>query len=116
MDPDDFEPDGTDFEAHVWPLLAARVPGFETARVRRAWVGHYDWNEFDRNAFVGAVPGVGGLAAACGFSGHGLQQGPAVGRALAELVVHGEYSTLDLAPLGIGRLERGERLVEANVI
>lgn len=114
--PDDFERDATTFESDAWPKLARRVPGFEAARERRAWVGHYDWNAFDHNALVGLVPGCANLAFACGFSGHGLQQGPAVGRGLAELVAHGRYVTLDLAALGVDRLARGEPLVETHVI
>ena len=51
-----------------------------------------------------------------GFSGHGLQQSPAVGRGIAELIVRGRYRTLDLSPLGIERLARGERIVELNVV
>jgi glycine/D-amino acid oxidase-like deaminating enzyme len=114
--PDDFEPDGTSFERDLWPLLAARVPGFEAARCTRSWVGHYDYNWFDQNAFVGPVPDIGNLLFACGFSGHGLQQAPAVGRGLAELVVHGAYRTLDLGPLGYERWVTGRPLVETNVI
>jgi glycine/D-amino acid oxidase-like deaminating enzyme len=114
--PDDFEPDGTSFERDLWPLLAARVPGFEAARCTRSWVGHYDYNSFDQNAFVGAAPGLGNLLFACGFSGHGLQQAPAVGRGLAELIVHGAYRSLDLEPLGYGRWLAGQPLIETNVI
>lgn len=116
VDPDDFEPDGTMFENDLWPALAARVPGFEQARVRRSWVGHYDYNTFDQNAFVGPVPSVANLLIACGFSGHGLQQGPAIGRGLAELVRDGEYRALDLRPLAYERYLRGMPLVEACVI
>lgn len=116
VDPDDFEPDATSFESDLWPGLAARVPGFEQARVKRSWVGHYDYNTFDQNAFVGRVPGIEHLFFACGFSGHGLQQGPAIGRGLAELVTEGEYRCLDLRALGYARYLRGVPLVEACVI
>jgi glycine/D-amino acid oxidase-like deaminating enzyme len=116
VEPDDFAADGTSFERDLWPLLAARVPGFEAARCARSWVGHYDYNAFDQNAFVGPVRAARNLLIACGFSGHGLQQAPAVGRGLAELVVHGGYRSLDLSPLDYERYLARRPLVEINVI
>lgn len=116
VDADDFEPDATSFEEAIWPALAQRIPDFEALRVSRFWVGHYDYNVFDQNAFIGHVPQFRNLLIACGFSGHGLQQAPAVGRALAELVVHGRYRSLDLADLSYDRYVRNEPLMEANVI
>jgi FAD-dependent oxidoreductase domain-containing protein 1 len=116
VEPDDFTPDGTSFEQHAWPVLAARVPQFEAARCTREWVGHYDYNAFDHNAFVGHVPAASNLLIASGFSGHGLQQAPAVGRGLAELIVHGRYTSLDLGPLGYQRYLEHRPLREANVI
>ena len=56
------------------------------------------------------------LVFANGFSGHGIQQSPAVGRGVAELLVHGDYRTLDLSPLAFERLARGEPVVELNVV
>ncbi|WP_338032065.1 NAD(P)/FAD-dependent oxidoreductase [Elioraea rosea] len=114
--PDDFEVDHALFEETVWPTLAARVPAFERLRMERAWAGHYDMNLFDHNAFAGAAPGLEGLLLACGFSGHGLQQAPAVGRGLAELAAHGRFLSLDLSPLSPARFAAGERLVERNVV
>jgi glycine/D-amino acid oxidase-like deaminating enzyme len=113
---DDFEPAGPSFDDALWPLLAARVPGFEEARSTRSWVGHYDYNVFDQNAFVGPVPSLRNLYIASGFSGHGLQQAPAVGRGLAELIVYGGYRSLDLSPLSFDRYLSGTPLVEDNVI
>jgi len=92
------------------------VPAFEALRVERAWAGYYDMNVFDHNAIVGAHPALPNLWFAAGFSGHGLQQAPAAGRALAELIVHGAFRSLDLAPLGFERLIRAQPLREANVI
>ena len=74
------------FDEHLWPVLAARVPAFEALRVRSAWAGYYEMNLFDHNGVVGALPGWRNAYIACGFSGHGLQQAPAVGCALASLV------------------------------
>lgn len=112
----DFEVDYTFFEETIWPVLAARVPAFEAIRPGRAWAGHYDLNFFDHNAIVGPLPGIANLVVATGFSGHGLQQAPAVGRGLAELVTHQRYTTLDLSPLGYDRVVTGRPLREENVV
>lgn len=118
-DPDadgDFEVDYEFFDEHVWPVLAARVPAFEAIKRGRAWAGHYDMNLFDHNALVGAVPGTLNVWLANGFSGHGLQQSPAVGRGLAELMVAGQFQTLDLGDLAPVRLVDRRPLVEKNVV
>lgn len=115
-DSDDFEVDHAFFDEVVWPALAARVPAFERIRPGRAWAGHYDMNAFDQNAFIGAVEGVAGFYLANGFSGHGLQQSPAVGRGLAELIVHGAYCTLDLSPLAFSRLAGNAPVRELKVV
>ena len=112
----DFEVDWSLWEEQLWPTLARRVPGFAAARVLSAWAGHYDVHLLDHNAVVGAHPNVENLLFANGFSGHGLQQAPAVGRALAETIVDGGYQTLDLSPLGWQRVLRGEPLRELNVV
>jgi len=118
QDPDchDFNVDYALFEEHVWPTLAARVPAFEAIRPGAAWAGCYDMNLFDHNAFVGGVAGLSGFYLALGFSGHGLQQSPAVGRGLAELIVTGAYQSLDLSPLTYGRLAANAPIVEKNVV
>lgn len=115
-DATDFEVDWPLFEESYWPALAARVPAFESIRPGRAWAGHYDMNLFDHNAIVGRAVGTTNVYLANGFSGHGLQQSPAVGRGLAELVAHGRYVTLDLSDLGHTRLVENRPLLERNVI
>ncbi|QTL04565.1 FAD-binding oxidoreductase [Aquabacter sp. L1I39] len=117
-DPDstDFEVDHTFFEERIWPVLAERVPAFERIRQGRAWAGHYDMNLFDHNAILGAAPDVDNLLLANGFSGHGLQQSPAVGRGLAELITYGSYRSLDLSPLAYERLTRAAPLLETAVV
>ncbi len=117
-DPDDapLEPEFERFESELWPLLAARVPAFEALRQRRAWAGYYEMNTFDHNGIVGPHPQWRNLVLATGFSGHGMQQSPAVGRGVAELLVHGGYRTLDLAPLAYARIAAGEPLLERNVV
>jgi FAD-dependent oxidoreductase domain-containing protein 1 len=104
------------FEERVWPVLAARVPLFDTIKVVNAWVGQYDYNALDQNAVLGAHPELMNFYFANGFSGHGLQQGPAVGNAIAELIVHGAYRTIDLKRFGYARVQRNEPLFEKNVI
>jgi FAD-dependent oxidoreductase domain-containing protein 1 len=113
---DDFEVDYEFFDEYVWPALAARVPAFEAIKRGRAWAGHYDMNLFDANAIVGRVPGAANVYLANGFSGHGLQQSPGIGRGLAELIVHGRYTTLDLGDLGPERLIDNRPLIEKNVV
>lgn len=112
----DFDVDYAFFENHVWPILAARVPAFEAIRPGAAWAGTYDMNLFDHNAFIGPVSGLDGFFLALGFSGHGLQQSPAVGRGLAELIAAGSYQSLDLSPLSFDRLAANSPIVEKNVV
>jgi glycine/D-amino acid oxidase-like deaminating enzyme len=104
------------WEERLWPALAARVPGFEAARLQSAWAGHYDVNTLDANVILGPHPEVANLLFANGFSGHGLQQAPAVGRALAELVLAGRFTSLDLSALGWERVLAGRPLRELNVV
>ena len=104
------------FEEVLWPILAARVPGFEALRLKRSWAGHYDMNTLDQNVILGAHPDVDNLLFANGFSGHGLQHSPAIGRALSELVTFGEFRTLDLAALGWSRIVNNRPYLEANII
>jgi len=112
----DYEVDWPLFDETIWPALAHRVPAFENLRVKRAWAGHYDLNVFDANAIVGRFGAYANAYVAGGFSGHGIQQSPAVGRALAELIVAGRYETLDLSALGYDRIAAGRPLLERNVI
>ena len=100
----------------IWPALAQRVPAFESIRPGRAWAGHYDMNLFDQNAIVGRAPGLANGWIAAGFSGHGLQQAPAIGRGLAELIQHGRFLSLDLAEFCVERIVQNRTLRERNVI
>ena len=104
------------FEEIIWPTLAHRIPAFEAIRLVRAWAGLYAMNPVDQNALIGPHPDCHGLLLANGFSGHGLQQAPAVGRGLAEWIVHGRYVSLDLSPLSLDRLRGGRPLIEQAVV
>lgn len=116
VDADDFEARHEEWEELVWPALAARSAAFEALKLTGYWAGHYDTNTLDRNAVIGPHPEIANFLFANGFSGHGLQQAPAVGRALAEWIAFGEYRGLDLAPLGWGRVASGVPFPEAAVI
>lgn len=117
-DPDclDLEVDHAWFEERIWPVLAARVPAFEAIKLTNAWAGHYAYNPFDQNAILGPHPDCPRFLLANGFSGHGLQQSPAVGRAIAELIVHGAYRSLDLSRFAYDRVARQRPVVERNVV
>lgn len=104
------------FEEIVWPQIATRVPAFEAIKVTGAWAGHYDYNTLDQNAIIGPHPEITNFYFANGFSGHGLQQSAGAGRAIAELIVHGGFRTIDLTRLGYDRIRRGEPLLELNII
>jgi sarcosine oxidase len=117
-DPDclDFELDYKPFEELIWPTLANRVPVFEAIKLIRAWAGHYDYNVLDQNVLIGPAPQVPNFHFANGFSGHGVQQSPAIGRALSELIVFGEYRTLDLSRFSFDRIASGKLIKEANIV
>lgn len=112
----DFDVQHELFEEVLWPILAHRVPAFEALRNTHSWAGHYDMNTVDQNVILGAHPAVSNLLFANGFSGHGMQQAPAVGRALAELVTHGDYQTLNLSRLGWARILADDPIIEHNVV
>ena len=115
-DPTDFVPDHGAFERFLWERVAARLPGFETARVLRDWAGHYDYNSLDQNAFVGMHPGRPELWHLNGFSGHGLQHAPGAGRGLAELMLDGCFRSLDLTELSPERLVTGKAFRETAIV
>ena len=114
-DRDRLEVDNDLFET-IWPLLARRVPAFETLKLQRTWAGYYAYNTLDQNAILGPHPEVENFILANGFSGHGLQQSPAVGRALSELITFGSYATLDLSRFGCERIIEQKPVRELNVV
>ncbi|MFT6023802.1 MAG: glycine/D-amino acid oxidase-like deaminating enzyme [Ascidiaceihabitans sp.] len=116
VDFDDFVQDHSIWEEKVWPIIATRVPAFERVKLINAWAGHYAFNTLDQNAIIGPHTNVSNFLFANGFSGHGFQQSPAMGRGISEHIIYGEYRALDLSPFGYGRIERGEKFVEKAVI
>mgnify|MGYP001479267321 CR=1 FL=1 len=113
---DDLEVDNHWFEEMVWPTLAHRIPSFEAIKLISAWAGWYDYNTIDQNGIVGRHPEIRNLIFANGFSGHGLQQSPAVGRAVMELVTGNEFLTINLKRFGYERIAERRLLIEKNVV
>ncbi|MGQ0674625.1 MAG: NAD(P)/FAD-dependent oxidoreductase [Rhodospirillales bacterium] len=117
-DPDclDYELDYSLYENVVWPTLAERVPAFAAIKLVRAWACQYDYNTLDQNLIVGPHADCANFLLANGFTGHGLQQSPAAGRALAELIVHGGFRSIDLTRFGFARVRRNQPIKELNVV
>ncbi|MDY6875292.1 MAG: FAD-binding oxidoreductase [Chloroflexota bacterium] len=92
-----------------------RLPILERAGLASRWAGLYE-NSPDAHPILGHIPGAEGLYCIGGFSGHGFQHGPACGLLLAEEILDGEAHTLDITSLHIDRFERGEEIVEYNVV
>jgi glycine/D-amino acid oxidase-like deaminating enzyme len=112
-----FEMDPDWFQEVVWPACASRVPEFEALKLKREWSGLYDECELDGNMILGKCPGrLDNFHLACGFSGHGLMHAPAVGRALAELIVQGRFATIDLERMGYQRVLDNAPYRETGII
>lgn len=116
VDPADFAVMHDEFETEIWPTLANRVPAFEAIKVVNSWAGHYDYCTLDHNVILGPHVEVKNFLFANGFSGHGLQQSPAMGRGLSELITYGGFRTLDLSPFGYARVAANRPFLEDTVI
>ena len=116
VDYNDFIMDHDRWQDHVWPTIAARIPQFEAIRVVNEWAGHYAFNTLDQNAILGPHHEIGNFIFQNGFSGHGLQQSPAMGRGVSELIAYGEYRSLDLSPFSWDRIVENRPIVETAVI
>ena len=113
-DPDRFaESNDADFIAVVRERLAQRLPRMAGAAYGRGHAGIYDLTR-DGRAVLGAIPGVGGLFVAAGFSGTGFKTSPAVGAAMAELILTGKSWTADLSPFAFERFAAGKLIRSAN--
>ena len=113
---DDFSMDFNLWEQHAWPVIATRIPQFEAVKVTHEWAGHYAYNTFDHNAIVGPHPEVENFIFLNGFSGHGLQQSPAMGRGTAEWLTYGEFRALDLSPFKYERIVQNRPIIEKAII
>ncbi len=116
VDFDDFAMDHGIWEDKIWPAIATRIPQFEAIKVVTEWAGHYAFNTLDHNAVIGPHTETKNFFFLNGFSGHGLQQSPAMGRGMSELLTYGTFKTLDLSPLGYNRIARNEPYNEVAVI
>ncbi len=116
VDHDEFTMDQDLWLDKIWPALATRIPAFEAVKVISEWAGQYDYNVLDQNAITGPHPEIGNFLFLNGFSGHGLQQSPAMGRATAEWILHGGYRTLDMSDFHYQRIAEGRALVEGAII
>ncbi len=118
QDPDceDFEIDHSWFDDEIWPILAHRVPAFAEIKVQSAWAGLYEYNTFDQNAILGRHPEIENMVFLNGFSGHGVQQSPAAGRAISELITYGAYKSFDLGRFSYDRIAAGAPIKEINVV
>lgn len=112
----DFRWRRSSFIDHIWPTLTQRVENFEKVKIERGWAGLYDYNTMDQNAILGEYPNMKGYFVAFGFSGHGMQQAPAVGKCLSELIRTGQYESLDLSPLRVERFAENQLVIEDAII
>lgn len=111
-----FQWDRDYFHETIWPALAHRIPLFDELKVVSGWAGLYEINQWDYNGIIGGHPEVSNFFMAVGFSGHGFQQAPAVGKALSEKIRLGRYETIDVTPLGYERILEGRKVLEEEVI
>ena len=131
------------FEETIWPVLYNRAEAFGEMKVLGSsedavlmtsngfplmtsdclphqvlgsWAGWYEYNTFDQNAIIGWHPDLPNVVHLNGFSGHGLQHAPAAGRAVAELVEHGAFRTLDLSLFSFDRVMEGRPVLETGIV
>ena len=116
VDFDDFTMDNELWENAVWPILFNRIPQFESLKLISQWAGHYAMNTVDQNAIVGPHNIIQNFFFLNGFSGHGTQQAPAMGRATAELLIYDTFKTIDMSAFKYERLLSGDKVIEEAII
>lgn len=104
------------FNEYVWPILASRVPAFNTLRLKAAWAGYYDYNVYDQNLIFGPHPYHPKFYFANGLSGHGVQHALAIGRAMFELIFYGEYKTIDMSKFSFQRFINDTPVIEHAIV
>lgn len=112
----DYTVDTPYFEQEIWPDLADRMETLDRLRLTNYWRGCYEYNTIDFNAIIGLHPDTQNFYLINGFSGHGMMQAPAAGRGVAEMIMHGEYRTLDLSELNIRRFRENKLVIEKAII
>ena len=85
-------------------------------QIKSAWTGFYDYNTWDQNAIIGDHPYIPNLWFITGCSGHGIQQAPALGRALMELMIYKQFKTIDLSRFSFDRVLDGKKILERNIV
>jgi FAD-dependent oxidoreductase domain-containing protein 1 len=100
----------------LWSVFASRVPSFENLKVTGSWVGYYEYNTLDQNGIFGRHPVIKNFVFVNGFSGHGIQQCPAAGRAVAEVILEGDSASIDLRRMYFDRIISQEPFTELNVV
>ena len=116
VDFDDFIMDDNLWETTVWPTLFHRIPQFDSLKLISQWAGHYAMNTVDQNAIIGPHNIIQNFFFLNGFSGHGTQQAPAMGRATAELLTYGAFKTIDMSAFKYERLLSGNKVIEEAII
>ena len=116
VDYDDFIQDFSIWEQKAWPVIATRIPQFEAIKLINSWAGHYAYNTLDQNAILGPHTEVVNFMFVNGFSGHGFQQSPAMGRGTSEWITYGQYRSLDLTPFHYDRVAENRPFLEKAVI
>jgi sarcosine oxidase subunit beta len=104
-----------DFLEKVLEIGLKRYPALADAAINRSWAGLYEMSP-DARPILGKVPEVEGFYLANGFSGHGFQHAPVVGKLLAEEIVLGSARTLDIFPLRLDRFHGSGHIREINVV
>ncbi len=104
-----------DYLAGVWEDAAHRLPRLGEASMKTLNAGLYEVSP-DHNAILGPVPGLPRFLLANGFSGHGMQHAPAVGRAISEVIADGASHTLDIGAFSVARFADGPEAPEGRVI
>lgn len=113
---DDLDVDYNYFEEKIWPHLAHRIPAFEAIKLKGGWAGFYEYNTFDQNGIIGCHPVISNFVFATGFSGHGIQQSPAVGRAVSEIITKGHSTSIDITDFGFERIVNKTKFLERNIV
>ena len=110
-----FKVDYRFFPEIIWPEIAQRIPTLEALKLMREWAGLYSVCTWDSNEILGKHPEIDNLYLAIGFSGHGLQQAPSVGKGLSELIRDGKYQTIDLTPFRFERQQENDLIEEVGL-